>query len=43
MGHSCQPRSVCLFLAALTSILRTEGVNVGDGAVEAAAAVYQSG
>jgi len=43
MGHSCQPRSVCLFLAALTSILRTEGVNVGDGAVEAAAAVYQNG
>jgi len=25
MGHSCQPRSVCLFLAALTSILRVVG------------------
>ena len=40
MGQaSCRP-NVVLFLAALETILRAEGVPVGSGALDAAAAVY---
>lgn len=41
MGHASRQRNVMLFLAALETILRAEGVAVGAGALEAAAAVYE--
>ncbi|RPI70948.1 MAG: alanine--glyoxylate aminotransferase family protein, partial [Desulfobacteraceae bacterium] len=40
MGHSCTRKNVVLFLAALESILRAQGVNVKSGAQEAAAAIF---
>jgi len=40
MGASSTRRNVTLFLAALESVLRSQGVKVGSGALEAAAAVY---
>lgn len=40
MGHSSTRKNVILFLSALTAILKTQGVNVKLGAVEAASAVY---
>lgn len=40
MGHSACRRNVTLFLTALETILRAEGVKVKPGALEAAAAVY---
>ena len=40
MGHSCCPRNVFLFLSALETILKTEGIRVRSGGLEAAAAVY---
>ena len=40
MGHACCRRNVILFLAALSTILKAEGVAVKPGALESAAAVY---
>jgi alanine-glyoxylate transaminase/serine-glyoxylate transaminase/serine-pyruvate transaminase len=40
MGHSCRPKSVFLFLAALETALRADGVGVRPGGLEAAASVY---
>jgi len=40
MGHSSTRKNVILFLSALTMILKTQGVSVKPGAVEAASAVY---
>jgi alanine-glyoxylate transaminase/serine-glyoxylate transaminase/serine-pyruvate transaminase len=40
MGYNAQPRNVLLFLAALEAVLRGQGVKVGGGAIEAAAAVW---
>ena len=40
MGHSSSRKNVVLFLSALTSILKAQGVNVKPGAVEAASAIY---
>jgi alanine-glyoxylate transaminase/serine-glyoxylate transaminase/serine-pyruvate transaminase len=40
MGHASSARNVCLFLAALETVLRDGGVKVGAGALEAAAQVY---
>ncbi len=40
MGHASTRRNVTLFLSALESILRAEGVKVNPGGLEAAAAVY---
>jgi len=40
MGHASSTRNVCLFLAALETVLRDGGVKVGSGALEAAAQVY---
>ena len=40
MGHACRRKNVILFLSALQSILKAEGVAVKAGALEAAAAVY---
>ncbi len=42
MGHASTRRTVCLLLAALETILKSEGVTVQPGALEAAAAVYGS-
>lgn len=41
MGHACRRKNVFLFLSALETILRAEGVQVKPGALEAAAAVYE--
>jgi len=43
MGHSCWPKSVFLFLAALETALRAGGVAVGSGGLQAAASVYDEG
>lgn len=43
MGHAACRRNVTLFLSALESILRGQGVSVNPGALEAAAAVYEQG
>ncbi len=40
MGHSSRRKNVYLFLSALESVLRAQGVAVNGGALEAAAAVY---
>jgi len=40
MGHAACRRNVTLFLAALETILKAEGVKVNAGGLEAAAAVY---
>jgi len=40
MGHSSSRKNVVLFLSALTSILKSQGVNVKPGAVESASAIY---
>lgn len=40
MGHSSTRRNVLLFLAALQSILKAQGVKAGSGALEAAESVY---
>jgi alanine-glyoxylate transaminase/serine-glyoxylate transaminase/serine-pyruvate transaminase len=42
MGHACRRRNVVLFLAALETILKDEGVAVKPGALQAAAAVYDA-
>ena len=40
MGHACRRRNVVLFLSALETILKAEGVAVKPGALQAAAAIY---
>ena len=40
MGHACRRRNVVLFLSALETILKAQGVAVKPGALQAAAAVY---
>jgi alanine-glyoxylate transaminase/serine-glyoxylate transaminase/serine-pyruvate transaminase len=40
MGHSCSKKNVFLCLAALEATLRTMGVKVSSGALEAASSVY---
>jgi len=40
MGQSCRRRNVFLLLAALETILKTEGHHVQPGALDAATAVY---
>jgi alanine-glyoxylate transaminase/serine-glyoxylate transaminase/serine-pyruvate transaminase len=40
MGHACRRKNVVLFLSALESILKAEGVSIKPGALQAAAAVY---
>ncbi len=40
MGHVSCRRNVVLFLSALESILRSQGVKTKGGAIEAASAVY---
>ncbi len=40
MGHAARPKNVVLFLAALETILKAEGVPVKPGALEAAVGVY---
>ena len=40
MGHACCQRNVFLFLSALESILKSQGVKVKGGALEAASAMY---
>jgi alanine-glyoxylate transaminase/serine-glyoxylate transaminase/serine-pyruvate transaminase len=40
MGHAARPRNVFLFLSALETILKADGVAVQLGALEAARAVY---
>jgi alanine-glyoxylate transaminase/serine-glyoxylate transaminase/serine-pyruvate transaminase len=40
MGHSSRRKNVLLFLAALETVLRSQGVKVKPGGIEAAAAVY---
>jgi len=42
MGHACRRGNVVLFLSALETILKAEGVAVKPGALEAAAAVYDA-
>jgi len=43
MGHAARERNVFLFLSALETILKTQGVAVKAGALEAASAVYSQG
>jgi alanine-glyoxylate transaminase/serine-glyoxylate transaminase/serine-pyruvate transaminase len=43
MGHSSCRKNVFLFLSALETILRSQGVKVQAGSVEAAASVYGEG
>jgi len=40
MGHSCRRTNVLLFLSALETVLKAEGVRARPGALDAAAAVY---
>jgi len=40
MGHACCQSNVFLFLSALETILKTEGIKVKPGALSAAAEVY---
>ncbi len=40
MGHTCRRKNVFLFLSAIETVLKAEGVNIKDGALEAAAAAY---
>jgi len=40
MGHTSSRRNVLLFLAALETVLRAEGVKVNGGAPEAASEIY---
>ena len=43
MGHVCCKRNVFLFLSALESILKSQGVKVKGGGLEAALSVYEEG
>jgi alanine-glyoxylate transaminase/serine-glyoxylate transaminase/serine-pyruvate transaminase len=42
MGHSCRRKNVFLFLGALESALKAQGIKVDSGALEAASGVYAS-
>ncbi|MBW2064409.1 MAG: alanine--glyoxylate aminotransferase family protein [Deltaproteobacteria bacterium] len=42
MGHTSSRRNVLLFLAALETVLRAEGVKVKTGALEAASEIYSA-
>jgi len=42
MGHSARRKNVVLFLSALETVLRAEGVKVKPGGLEAASAVYEA-
>jgi alanine-glyoxylate transaminase/serine-glyoxylate transaminase/serine-pyruvate transaminase len=41
MGHSSYRKNVFLFLSALETILRSQGVEVKPGATDAASSVYE--
>jgi len=41
MGHASRPRNVFLFLSALETVLKGQGVKVKSGALEAASGVYE--
>jgi alanine-glyoxylate transaminase/serine-glyoxylate transaminase/serine-pyruvate transaminase len=41
MGHSSNRKNVLLFLSALETVLKAEGVNIKAGSTEAASAVYE--
>jgi len=41
MGHSSNRSNVFLFLSALETVLKTQGVDIRQGALEAAGAVYE--
>jgi len=43
MGHTSNHRNVILFLSALETILKAQGVKIKGGALEAAASVYDTG
>lgn len=43
MGHAARERNVFLFLSALETILKTQGVAVEPGALDAASSVYSQG
>ena len=43
MGHAARERNVFLFLSALETILKNQGVAVKSGALDAASAVYNEG
>ena len=43
MGHAAREKNVFLFLSALETILRSQGVAVRPDALEAASAVYYGG
>jgi len=43
MGHAARERNVFLFLSALETILKTQGVAVKPSALEAASMVYSKG
>ncbi len=43
MGHASRRRNVLLFLSALETVLKTQGVKVNAGALEAASGVYAEG
>ncbi len=42
MGHASCQKNVCLFLAALESILKAQGAKVSPGAIEATSAIYRA-
>ncbi len=42
MGHASRRRNVTLFLSALETILKSQGVGINTGALEAAASVYDA-
>jgi alanine-glyoxylate transaminase/serine-glyoxylate transaminase/serine-pyruvate transaminase len=43
MGHASRQKNVFLFLSALETVLKAQGVKLNPGALEAAAAVYGEG
>ena len=43
MGHSCREKNVFLFLSALESILKSQGVKIKPGSLKAASDVYGRG
>ncbi len=43
MGHASRPGNVVLFLSALETVLKGQGVKVNPGALEAASGVYAEG
>ena len=41
MGHASRRKNVILFLSALQAVLKSQGLTVKPGALDAAAAVYE--